>query len=68
MIKTHSHFCSDCAKPYQCRLSEPCALDNAELCLAHYLERDAQPGPWPLKLKEGQPAFRVEDGMQPGKP
>jgi hypothetical protein len=37
--KIHSHFCHDCDKDYQCRITEPCHLDTAEFCLRHFLER-----------------------------
>ena len=68
MTKSHLHFCSDCNKPYQCRISDPCHLDNAELCLRHYLARDAQIGPWPLKLRKGAPMARAKDGIQQERP
>lgn len=38
----HRHYCSDCDAYYTCRIQyEPCYLENAEVCLQHYLERFA---------------------------
>ena len=48
-------------KTYECRITEPCHLDTAELCLRHYLERERQPGRIDGDLRAGQTFFRPED-------
>lgn len=39
MTTPHLHFCSDCDKDYECRITEPCHLYDAEFCLDDYLKR-----------------------------
>jgi hypothetical protein len=64
MKSPHTHFCSDCQAVYRCRVTEPCHLYTAELCLYHYLQherghfwKDELPG----KAQEGKGGARIKN-------